>query len=441
MRIKDMMGRQHMLPYLKNIFYVGLIVTFIQSIGIYINYKHDLTIEKTRVKEVISTEGHDLNLICTVAHCAYIKFDDVVYKANPVTHILRSYETANLNSMNNLIWNYRIDDIDVYYSVGDTLDNIIVQYIFVMLTTIFLFTIFYTKMKANDSITTKLKMYIENFKLEGKAQSSVAESAYHEMMLPVAAIRTAMHEKKKYTLIANESAEINCAACLLDGINKENTNVIMNSIEQLESVLNQMSDSKIKKYSDREKTIYESLNDAAKAMQYFHINTKFEFTINNKDIADLYVTPRLENGTFLNILNNQFKNALEAGSTNLVFSVKKISESNKLIIFITDNGTGITGVTNETDYDKIFELGFSTKSVNKVKKYQKKSIFSRLLNTTINKEDKIDNLLKNTKTHRGFGLFISREILRHEGGDIKVVSTSKKGTVFAITVVGAKIKK
>ena len=96
---------------------------------------------------------------------------------------------------------------------------------------------------------------------------------------------------------------------------------------------------------------------------------------------------------------NLFYNAIDAMSDSDnggVIKIKtEVSEDNMLKIFVSDNGCGI----KKENSKKIFEEGFTSKV-----------------------------------TGSGLGLYISKEAMQEQYGDLKLISSNRKGTTFEISI-------
>ena len=101
----------------------------------------------------------------------------------------------------------------------------------------------------------------------------------------------------------------------------------------------------------------------------------------------------------LNVMINLFYNAIDAmadtAKDGLIKIQTEVSEDNMLKILISDNGCGIKAENSQ----KIFEEGYTSKV-----------------------------------TGSGLGLYISKEAMQEQYGDLKLISTDKKGTTFEISV-------
>lgn len=124
-------------------------------------------------------------------------------------------------------------------------------------------------------------------------------------------------------------------------------------------------------------------------------NIKIE--VSNQFKGDILV----DENKLLNVMINLFYNAMDAiaNDNEGIISVKtEETDDNMLKILIADNGCGIS----EDVKEKIFEDGYSSKSHN--------------------------------GTGSGLGLYISKEAMKEQYGDLRLVSSEDNKTVFEITV-------
>lgn len=126
---------------------------------------------------------------------------------------------------------------------------------------------------------------------------------------------------------------------------------------------------------------------SAKAQQ---AGTKIEI-VNNFDGNIL-----ADENKLLNVMINLFYNAMDAIQENGLIEVRtEETEDNMLKISVTDNGCGI-----DVDYqDKIFEDGYTSKI-----------------------------------TGSGLGLYISKEAMKEQYGDLRLAKSDKNGTTFEILI-------
>jgi len=120
------------------------------------------------------------------------------------------------------------------------------------------------------------------------------------------------------------------------------------------------------------------------------IDTKMSISVNTNDLEFEKIFRPLEITTLVDIF---ISNSEKANATEIDFSFKILKK--RLYLFVSDNGKGIP----ENHLESIFDLGFTTTNGS------------------------------------GIGLFQAKEIVNSDlGGEITVKKTSKKGTVFRISL-------
>jgi len=226
---------------------------------------------------------------------------------------------------------------------------------------------------------------------ESDLKALIAATAHHEMLAPIAIIKTGIRK-----------------LCHDLGISHTQTGpmkLISASICRLEAVLIQMSKDR-KTHAAKDMAVYEIVSDTLESLTVLYTEVNFRYTIANEGLLRAARCYKLCPGTISNILNNLFKNALEAGATELTvacaFSGKYID------LFIMDNGTGVPGGAEVIN--KVFDMGYSNKNSDNL--------------VTANKKLNVD------KDTRGNGLYLAKTILISTGGDIVLVKTGSKGTMF-----------
>ena len=125
----------------------------------------------------------------------------------------------------------------------------------------------------------------------------------------------------------------------------------------------------------------------AKAMEK---NIKIE--VSNEFQGDIVA----DENKLLNVMINLLYNAIDAMSDNGLIKIKtEESEDNMLKIVFTDNGCGI----EEDKKDKIFDEGYTSKA-----------------------------------TGSGLGLYVSKEAMKDQYGDLNLVKSDENGTTFEVTI-------
>lgn len=127
------------------------------------------------------------------------------------------------------------------------------------------------------------------------------------------------------------------------------------------------------------------------------VNAKAHQTGAKIEVSNRYSGDILaDENKLLNVMINLFYNAMDAVKENGIIRVKtEETEDNMLKIFIADNGCGI----DKDCQDKIFEEGYTSKI-----------------------------------TGSGLGLYISKEAMKEQYGDLRLAESDENGTTFEILV-------
>lgn len=386
---------------------------------------------------LVSTEQYktdDIRLLCSVIGCeiAYINQSGYMYKYDRETGGLFKVNNGNIENDFLDIITLHIDTVieykDYIFIVSNHNPAEIVFRLFVILTIIiwlsysilfYNFSIKQYKQELYDK--SSLKNYIEN-----KSQRSITEMIHHEMVAPIAVIRSQVDTisraifnenckyKRSYDIEVKKDIEsINLALCRLDAI------------------LEMLRDSKQIKNSDSLLSIYEITNNIINTVRCFNIG-KIECTYNHIDILKKFAIDKISNGMFLNIIQVMINNSVEAKANYITFDAEILS-FDKLALYITDNGRGIRDKFNRIvkNSNDIYKYGYTTKSKtgeNIVSKNRLKYLLSLLgIKTTT------------TSSVRGIGLNLNKQLLNKIGGDIAVVKTSEAGTTFKLVLPVKKI--
>ena len=243
--------------------------------------------------------------------------------------------------------------------------------------------------------------------------------------------------------ICTNTQKINCNNCLHQ--QHFDFGLIYSSIEQIDTVLQRMSNFKNLKYSNGNKTLMDIINYSANSMSIYKAsNFKIKIDQSFKNFKLKHGVNDLKNGDLLNIISNHCRNSLEASASKIRIQCKFDNDAEKLHIFIIDNGTGLrdpnTGLALEpSKYNDIFRDYYTSKN--------------DLGESIINDSDGWfnDKLLKiktlfnfktknaRNKNARGVGLYLNKELLRENHGDLKLRETSSSGTVFEIIIPVEKV--
>lgn len=212
--------------------------------------------------------------------------------------------------------------------------------------------------------------------------SSKAKVISHDIRnhLSIIDLYSKIMEKRLETVSSKELKDSLSNAVSSIKTSKESIDVLLNELRTIQGVkLETLNFSKI---------LQSAINLVqAKASQK---NAKVE--VSNKFQGDIIA----DQNKLLNVMINLLYNAMDAISQDGTISVKtEETEDNMLRILISDNGCGV----EEDKKDKIFEEGFTSKI-----------------------------------TGSGLGLYISKEAMKEQYGDLKLASSDENGTVFEITV-------
>jgi len=449
--------------YIKNISLSLIIVSLFEIWILHLIYDNRVAHLKNETTALLKESNYDFKLVCNVTKCKYIIYDDIVYIVKDTIKLDRVYD-YNLKDRKipglcftkdfySILYLGKVDKHKIVLIVDDKryLKNIIRAIYYNILMLIFIFTVTYFSYIYYLEKSNLVEKRTYELELEGTLQRTLTESAHHEMMMPLAVIKTLFNDfiRQLYPCDINDNGICSyitdkspCSECKhknsnytrrVDNLVIDYFNKINLAIEQLESVLSQMSETKHIKYSNGNKGIYELLNNA---VQTINSSSVQKLSLNMRDVDEellnkYSVSKPLTNGGVLNIFSNHIKNSKEAKAT--IIKVKAmLSNDNKLIIYLGDNGIGIRDKYGKIiDTEMVFKNGFSTKDKAGNRIVVENTIWNRI-------DDFIAThilfKLADSKSVRGVGLFINKNILNKAGGDVELVDTSSEGTVFKITI-------
>lgn len=253
--------------------------------------------------------------------------------------------------------------------------------------------------------------------MELSLQRNITEMIHHELNAPIALLTAQVDElyvkqfgirhEVAYEPITDEEKEL-----------FQLYQDIYFSIERVNSVLTTLSRSKHIKFNNGTVPLLLIIKNTESSVNAFKLE-KIRVTINNPEILQKYsVVKSLGNGSMMNILHILYTNAIEAYANTL--EISPVLENGKILaLYIKDNGSGIKDQKgNYISDDRVFKNGFTTKI-----QIKEKSNFFKIL---FGKIETIDS------GPRGIGLFMVRNLLVSNGGDISVAKTGPDGTTFKL---------
>jgi K+-sensing histidine kinase KdpD len=220
--------------------------------------------------------------------------------------------------------------------------------------------------------------------LTNKSMIMITENIHHEMNTPL-------------EVIDNKIQKIKMKMKKLDPLKlvqiEDDFEFIDTSSAQIRNILEKMKTFKNLRYSKKNQNIHKIFSNVFKMISMS--STNFEFSISDELKSVTINEDALTSSDLLNIGINHVKNSLEGGASKVYIIFEKI-ENDNLYIRIIDNGNGIA----KNNQKKIFNPNFSTKSD-----------FEGL---------------------RGNGMYLNKQIMNNAGGDIKLISSTKKGTTIGL---------
>lgn len=389
------------------------------------------------IERMISTHHEaDFRHLCVISNCKEIGFINEVslidqngtlvqkpYK-KPDTYIETKHFTLttdfNLVGFNENYGMYYISD------TSELVEEILYSYsklnIIFLLTYIIVFGIIEYKARRKRF----LELVSTSNSLREKNMQILTENIHHELNTPVAIIQGNIkrleNDLKKVT---------SCNACTLCfNLDFEQ---IYSSIEQIDTVLQRMSNFKNLKYSNGNKTLMDIVGYSSNSMSIYK-KSNFEIDM-DPNLENYKLTGQLKNGDLLNVVSNHFRNSIEANATKIITQAKYDQKRRTMHLYIIDNGTGLrdpdTGLLLSPEkYDNIFKPYYSSKDDLGISKVRDSN------GPVIDFIIKITSMFKRRKVlanRRGVGLYLNKELLNEKGGNLVLRETSINGTVFEIT--------
>jgi len=290
------------------------------------------------------------------------------------------------------------------------------------------FIIVYTKNSKKRLID---KLQLSNT-LQEKNMKILTENIHHELNTPLAVINGTL-EQYEYDR-DQECKKCPPGECKInrrkDDKYRLDLETIYSNIDQIKTVLQRMNGFKQIKYSNGNKTLADIIDYSINSMSVYK---RSNFTTSVSTIFKKYsLSGKLSNGDFLNIFSNFLRNSLDAKATFIRIE-GYCRDGENLYIYITDNGEGIydryTGeIIQPKYYNRIFEPYYSSKDKDGNRIHEAISVYSQIKRFfNIDKDHNNEEL-------RGVGLYLNKELLQTRGGNLRLKSTSKKGTVFEVMV-------
>lgn len=410
---------------------IGLFsVLFIITIGVLDSNRE---FYKDRLESLSQYKTGDIRLLCNVVSCdkAYIMTNSSVYeydkdgdieKIDPKSRFVNRLQFYNMFFTSIIKYkNYEfvIENEDIVDLVVELF--ILLSILLVVMTTILFYNFAARQYKEELYDKGTLKNYIEN-----KSQRSITEMIHHEMVAPIAVIRSEVDAI--YKAIYNEKCQFKRS---YDDQVKNDIETINLALCRLDAILEMLRDSKQIKSTDKTISIYAIASNIINTAKCFNIG-KIEAVYNNQSVLDKFAIDKISNGMFLNIIQVMVNNSIEAKATTITFDANVLNH-NTIEMFVKDNGRGIRDKYDRIikDSNEVYKYGYSTKNKHgeTIIGKSKWKYFLSALGISINSVSAI----------RGIGLNLNKQLLTKIGGDISVVETSPRGTTFRLVLPIIKI--
>ena len=455
LNLKSLFNTSTLVDYIKYSIIMLMVINIIMFSNFYILGKYQtlddistLTAYKSYYPE------SDVQKICIITNCHKIDYYGKIYHMSEDGSLIQTNEKI-LNSSNILNFRsyqitsnfnvaYKVDGIVIEVNNVDLVNKVINLYIIINVMFMILYSIFFFNNRYREKRKRMLLMMGTEGSLREQNMRILTENIHHELNTPVAIIRGTLKkleldiltEKTKFT----DTVKKGCSSC---NINKKmviDFPELNYCLDQIETVLQRMSNFKQIKYSNGNKTIMDIVKYSANSMNIYK-RSNFKIT-QDTDLINYNIVGDLSNGDLMNIVSNHLRNSLEASSTRIVIGSKyvpdkKNNHTGKLHMFITDNGIGVrdrrTGLPlDNKSLDDVFKPYYSTKDNNGKNKKEHINItgFKKIM---VIVKSWFEEVEENSEI-RGVGLYLNKQMLIDNGGDLILRETSDKGTVFEIVV-------
>lgn len=434
-----MHGRDNIKTVIK--FFVMLIMNLMVINAILLNSFYTINsirqqnIETSINRTIENHRGADLQHLCIISNCkeiGYIGQSRFIEQDGKL--IERPYQEPNtcINTRDfTLTRDFNIvgfnKQINLYYisNTSELVQEILYSYSKLNIIFLLTFIVVFGIVEYRARRKRFLELVSTSNSLREKNMQILTENIHHELNTPVAIIQGNIKR------LENDLKNVNkCEMCdLCFNLDFEQ---IYSSIEQIDTVLQRMSNFKNLKYSNGNKTLMDIVGYSSNSMSIYK-KSNFEIDMDPK-LLEFKLTGQLKNGDLLNVVSNHFRNSIEANATKIITQAKYDKKRKLMHLYIIDNGTGLrdpgTGLLLAPDkYDNIFKPYYSSKDdlgISKVRDSQGPIIDFIVKITSLFKRRKV------LANRRGVGLYLNKELLTEKGGNLVLRETSINGTVFEI---------
>lgn len=455
LNIKSLFNKSTLYDYLKHTILMLLFINVILSSNFYILGKYQTSNGIESVKKYIEYYNTiNLKHLCDISNCIRISHNKHTYKLSDTGELIETnynigssaYNFGQYKMTKDFTLIYNIDDITMEVNTGGLVEKAISTYVIINC----LFVLVYTFLFFNYRYREKRKRLLLMMGTEGSLREQnmriLTENIHHELNTPVAIIRGTL-KRLELDIITEKSKNIDLVQTECKShcnINKKIMTIdfpeLNYCLDQIETVLQRMSNFKQIKYSNGNKTIMDIIKYSSNSMNIYK-RSNFKIDI-SQELINYNLFGDLSNGDLMNIISNHLRNSLEANSTRIIigskyYADKKNKHTGKLHIFITDNGIGVrnrlTGLPLDSKkLDDVFKPYYSTKDNNGKNKKEHINI-SGMKKLIVIIKSWFEVVEENTEI-RGVGLYLNKQMLMDNGGDLLLRETSDKGTVFEIII-------
>ena len=404
----------------------------------------------TIINNIIKHEGSiSIENMCYITNCLSITIDNKRVNSDVLINTSDlSYTDFQVNYTEYYKFKIPSLGIEIMSDISDIWSFFIHRLIYISIIVNIFFVIGFIIFHYSRFKNSLLNVLNTSEVIRDKNMKILTENIHHELNTPVAIIHgNVKHLEEEYYKLYDLLEQLENEYTLnidlehLKSIPVEFNHIFAN-IDQITTVLKRMSNFKELKYSNGNKTLQDIFEYGSNAMLVYK-KSNFKVQL-DPDLVKYGLAGPLTNGDLLNIINNHFRNSIEAKANLIIIQTKFIPETEKtgmLKIFIIDNGSGLrdrnTGLLlSKSKYQDIFLPYYSSKNENGESKINNYTGFKKFMVQLINILKIIDffEYEYQGKEIRGVGLYLNQQLLKSNGGDLKLRETSEKGTVFEIQV-------